>query len=108
MQDKIKKYTLDFSKVNYYLEVHKIIKEGLDFPDYYGENWDALWDCLTDMLGEPFKIELIGMENLDCKFKNASDKITEIFRRLKHTCNDRYSDEIIIEIVSGDMRYEIN
>ncbi len=21
----------------------------LDFPDYYGENWDAMWDCLTDV-----------------------------------------------------------
>ena len=25
----------------------KRIKEGLYLPDYFGENWDALWDCLT-------------------------------------------------------------
>ncbi len=35
-------YTLDFLKVNYLGEVHKIIKEELDFPDYYGENISAL------------------------------------------------------------------
>lgn len=28
-------------------DFHKKIKELLDFPDYYGENLDALWDCLT-------------------------------------------------------------
>lgn len=27
--------------------LHKILKEKLDLPDYYGENADALWDCLT-------------------------------------------------------------
>lgn len=28
---------------------HGYIKEKLDFPDYYGENLDALFDCLTEM-----------------------------------------------------------
>ena len=27
-------------------DFHKIIKRQLNFPDYYGENLDALWDCI--------------------------------------------------------------
>ena len=27
------------------------IGRALDFPDYYGRNLDALWDCLTDLTG---------------------------------------------------------
>ena len=27
--------------------VHKYIQKQFDFPDYYGENLDALWDLLT-------------------------------------------------------------
>lgn len=23
--------------------------ESLAFPDYYGQNWDAAWDCLTEL-----------------------------------------------------------
>ena len=52
-------YTLDFSKVNYINEVHQIIKDELDFPDYYGMNWSAFWDCLTDMVGDPIHIEIV-------------------------------------------------
>ena len=57
------KYTVDFSKAKYYIEIHEVLKRDLDFPDYYGGNPDALWDCLTDMLGDPSYIELSGFEN---------------------------------------------
>ena len=33
-------------------EFHGLIASALAFPDYYGRNLDALWDCLTD-LAEP-------------------------------------------------------
>lgn len=23
------------------------LKEKLEFPDFYGENWDAFWGCIT-------------------------------------------------------------
>ena len=31
-------------------QVHDYIKEMLDFPEYYGKNLDALYDCLTDLM----------------------------------------------------------
>ncbi|MBQ7354518.1 MAG: barstar family protein [Clostridia bacterium] len=34
-------YSIDFSNVEHYLEMHKTIGEALDFPEYYGCNWDA-------------------------------------------------------------------
>lgn len=38
-------YTIDFSNIQNYLEIHFVIREALDWPDYYGCNWDAFWDC---------------------------------------------------------------
>ncbi|MGI6754082.1 MAG: barstar family protein [Eubacteriales bacterium] len=49
--------------MNYLGEVHKIIKDELDSPDYYGENWYAFWDCLTDMACNP--IHMVYYENSD-------------------------------------------
>ncbi|MBO7719434.1 MAG: barstar family protein [Methanosphaera sp.] len=28
---------------------HSYLKKVFDFPDYYGKNLDALYDCLTDI-----------------------------------------------------------
>jgi RNAse (barnase) inhibitor barstar len=30
-------------------DFHTSIAAALSFPDYYGRNLDALWDCLTDL-----------------------------------------------------------
>ena len=38
---------LDLTGCKYLGELHQRIKTTLDFPDYYGENWDAFWDCIN-------------------------------------------------------------
>ena len=101
------KYTIDFTNVNYYLEMHSLIRQALDFPEYYGGSLDALWDCLRDMVGDPIHIEIIGLEVIERKFGDYAGKLIETFRELKHYRNDKYSHEIKIEIVSGDTRIAI-
>ena len=98
------KYTIDFTNVKHYLEMHAVIWHALDFPDYYGCNWSALWDCLTDMYGEPIHIEIIGLDVIERKFGDAAEKMIEILRRFKHYSSDRFSDSIKIEIVGEDTR----
>ncbi len=102
------KYTIDFSNVNYYFDIHRVIWEALEFPDYYGCNWSAFWDCLTDMYGEPIRIEIIGLDVMERKFgtENAT-KMIEILKRFKHFNNDRFSNDITIEIVNGDVRISL-
>lgn len=39
---------------------HVYLKDMLDFPDYYGANLDALYDCLTDLA--PTEIYLKHLE----------------------------------------------
>ncbi len=33
-------------------ELHSVLKKELELPDHYGNNLDALWDCLTEGLEE--------------------------------------------------------
>ena len=47
---KIRNYTVDLKGVKDSFDMHRIFKESMNFPYYYGHNLDALWDCLTDLL----------------------------------------------------------
>ncbi len=102
------KYTIDFTNVDHYLEMHFIIRQALDWPDYYGCNWDAFWDCLTDMVGRPIHIEIIGLDVIERKFDDAARIMIETLREFKHYDHDEYSHEIQVEIVSGDIRISID
>ena len=42
-------YILDCTRVRSLSELHGELAALLSFPDYYGANLDALYDCLTDM-----------------------------------------------------------
>ncbi len=35
------------------------LADALDFPDYFGRNWDAAYDCLTDWTNEPGSVRTI-------------------------------------------------
>jgi len=39
-------------------ELHKAFAEALSFPDHYGNNLDALYDCLTSLSEETLLILL--------------------------------------------------
>ena len=45
----MKQITLDGNRLSDAATVHTYLKETFNFPDYYGNNFDALYDCLTDL-----------------------------------------------------------
>lgn len=44
-----REYILDCEEMTDRERAHEYIAEVLEFPDYYGKNLDALFDCLTEM-----------------------------------------------------------
>ena len=97
------KYKVDFSEVKHYIEIHEILKRDLDFPDYYGGNLDALWDCLTDQLLSGITyIEIRGTEILDKHFPEDSKEILRIFKETKHAYGDKYSDKFFVTVIHSD------
>ena len=45
----MKEIHLDAHSMKTPQEAHRYLKKVLSFPDYYGENLDALYDCLGDI-----------------------------------------------------------
>ena len=102
------KYTIDFTNVKSYLEMHFVIQKALDWPDYYGCNWDAFWDCLTNMVGRPIHIEIMGLDVIERKFDDAAKMLIDTLREFKHHEQDEYVDSIKIEIVGEGTRTSIH
>ncbi|MBR4214608.1 MAG: barstar family protein [Bacteroidales bacterium] len=45
----MKKIVLNFEDISGKEQMHKYLAEEFEFPDYYGGNLDALYECLTDI-----------------------------------------------------------
>lgn len=76
---------LDFSNCKYLDEIHKMLKEKFGFPEYYGENWDALWDCLDDFFfaKKEFKVEIHGFYGMEESLREQCKELLEIFDDLR-------------------------
>lgn len=85
---------LDFSGCQYLREIHLILKEKLGLPEYYGNNWDALWDCLDGLFydRDNFLVEIHGFYSLDKKLRDGCVPMLEVFDDVhKETPNVRFT-----------------
>jgi len=59
--------TLHLTDCKYLGELHQRIKKAFDFPDFYGENWDAFWDLLWSEC-DADKVVVLGEQTLPKEF----------------------------------------
>lgn len=81
-----------FTTVN---EFHKVVKNKFEFPEYYGENLDALWDCLIDeIISEPITLEWLNFDESKKLLEDYSEKILDIFKCAE---KENYDFKLIIK-----------
>lgn len=59
----MKKAVVDVSGCQYVEELHQRIQTALDFPDYYGGNPDAFWDCINRDCDADF-VSVVGVAHI--------------------------------------------
>ncbi len=65
-------------------QLHQLLSEALDFPGWYGANWNAFWDSITALVDMPETLQLIGWESFEMRFpvdagimRQCFDEMTE-------------------------------
>ncbi|MFO6497607.1 barstar family protein [Bacillus sp. HSf4] len=79
-EERKEKITLDVSNIQDSNELHNALKEKLEFPDFYGMNWDAFWDAITGLVELPKTIIFEGWGNIEEKLPTDSQTLVNIFK----------------------------
>ncbi len=88
--------TLDLTDCRFLGEIHLRIKKAFDFPDFYGENWDAFWDLLWSEC-DANKIVVIGEKTVSKELIPSVEMVNKILQELKED-RKKCGDELEIEI----------
>ena len=74
----MKKITINFETFSGKEDAHNYLAEQLEFPEYYGKNLDALYECLTE-ISSPTAIHLVNIgeeyaEQIAAVFSDAEEE----------------------------------
>lgn len=75
--------------------LHDVLKDKLDFPDYYVRNLNALWDCLTGWVDLPLTLVLKNFEFSNTLLGSYADDVLEVLQEAQEELKDEF--KIIIE-----------
>ncbi|WP_052434271.1 barstar family protein [Streptacidiphilus melanogenes] len=56
--------TIDVGAVEDERQLHDLLAFQLDFPSFYGRNWDAFWDAVKGLVEIPSHLRLVGWNHL--------------------------------------------
>lgn len=85
---------IDGNDFNTIKAFHELLKLKMDLPQYYGNNLDALWDCLTREISLPLKIIWDNFDNSKVKLGNYASKAAEVFIKAEKELGDKFIFEI--------------
>lgn len=77
---------LDVGNIQDSNALHSLLKTELEFPDFYGMNWDAFWDAITGLVELPETLCFEGWESL----KTVLPEDTQILSNLLIKFNEEH------------------
>ncbi|MBF0206676.1 MAG: barstar family protein [Oligoflexia bacterium] len=90
----MKEIILDGDKIDSMEDFHDQISILLKFPEFYGRNLDALWDCLTGFIDTNFKLIWKNHAKSKVVLGDRFEKIIILLDDLKK-CEKNFSYELV-------------
>lgn len=92
------KCSVDFTNIRSYADIHGGLKKSLYLPEHYGENLDALYDSLTDMVEDDMVIVIKSFDRVTALSNDYAEKMLAVFRAVKDFSGSLHmSFDVIIE-----------
>jgi RNAse (barnase) inhibitor barstar len=73
---------LDVRAVGSVRELHERLAEALEFPAFYGKNWDAFWDSITGLVEMPRRLVITGWSNVASRWPKDAEIMLGCLRDL--------------------------
>lgn len=85
--------TIDVSEVSDERALHLLLMRELDFPEFYGRNWDAFWDAITGLVSIPDRVRFLGWDQLVASVPSGA----AMLRRALDGYQATYQPEFVVE-----------
>ena len=77
LDDRKEIVTIDLREVISSKDLQIVLMEKLEFPDFYGKNWNAFWDSITGLVEMPQKIIFLGWDTFSVKLPKDAEMLMQ-------------------------------
>lgn len=83
---------LDLSQISDSDELQAFLRDSLEFPGWYGCNWNAFWDAITALVEMPVVLHLEGWSLFEERLPNDADIMRQCLEEMSREHPDIASD----------------
>jgi RNAse (barnase) inhibitor barstar len=80
MSSRVQSVEIDLGAVATEDDLHTLLMQRLEFPHYYGKNWDAFWDVITEPERLPRTLTLRGWAAFEQRLPESAQHLRELLR----------------------------
>jgi ribonuclease inhibitor len=78
---------IDVGEVQTTRGLHVLLREKLDFPEFYGHNWSAFWDAISGLVEIPTRIKFLNWDKLEQRLNFDARMLRQCLTDLSKTQN---------------------
>lgn len=82
---------IDLTAVTRTDALHAMLRDELGFPGWYGCNWDAFWDAITDLVEMPLRLRFFGWHAFSTALPDDAEALSDCLREFVQQQPERAS-----------------